>query len=85
MFIIGFQMELIEKKMATNWLVNGAASRLRADADRPLATAPNVARKSYLSRDLHLALKATYGAVTKAERTSYTLDAVEDICIPPLM
>ena len=56
----GVDCKMAEEK--TNWLVNGAASRLRADADQPLATAPNVARKSYLSRDLNLTLKATNGA-----------------------
>ena len=57
-------------RVVTNWVVNGNASGLRADADQPLPSPSNVARKSYLSRDLHTLLKSTNGAVTKVECTS---------------
>ena len=49
----------------------GAASRLRADGDQPLAAPLKVERTSYLSWNLHCALKSINGAVTKVERTFY--------------
>ena len=55
----------------TKWLLTGATSRLRANHDQPLAAPLKVERTSYLSRHLHCALKSTYGAITKVERTFY--------------
>ena len=68
MCIVVYTKHITDEK---KWLVNGAASRLRADHDQPLAAPLKVERTSYLSRDLHCALKSTNGAVTKVERTFY--------------